>query len=68
MALVTIHSVIEGEQRRLEAGKAAAFAQEQKRDEFQNKIDKLGSQDSIQDIAGEELGLYPPDTTIVETE
>ena len=68
VALIAIHSVIENEKTRLDLARASAFAQEQERDDVQGKIDRLGSQEGIVEIAGDELGLYPPDTTIVKPE
>lgn len=68
VALIAIHSVMESEKARLDLARAAAFKQEQERDDVQGKIDRLGSQDGIVEIAGDELGLYDPDTVIVETE
>ena len=68
LALLVIHSAIVREQARLEAAKAAALAQEQEQNELQDKIDHLGSQEGIVDIAGDELDLHDPDKVIVETE
>ena len=66
VALLTIGNVILKEQSRLEASKASAFAAEQENDDMQDKIDRLGSQDSIVDIAGEVLDLHDPNKTIVD--
>ena len=68
VAMVVIRANIARERERLAASEAKAKAQVQKQDELQDKIDKVGSQEGIVDIAGEELGLYDPDTIIVETE
>ena len=68
VALVAIHSAIAREKDRLDASKAAALTQEQEKNELENKLDNLGSQEGIVNIAGEELGLHDPDKIIVETE
>lgn len=68
VALVAIQFVIAAEKDRLEAGKASALTQEQEKNQLENKLDKLGSQEGIVEIAGDELGLHDPDKIIVETE
>lgn len=68
VAMVAIQSAIARERDRLADNKAAAQAQQQAQSELQNKIDHLGSQEGIVQIAGEELGLHDPDKIIVETE
>lgn len=42
-----------------------AAALEQENRELQEKQEKLGSSDSVRDIAQEELGMVDPDTVIV---
>ena len=39
---------------------------EQQNQELRDSIDRLGTTDSIRDIAKEELGLVDPDTVIIE--
>ena len=39
---------------------------EQENQELRDDIDRLGTSDSIRDIAREELGLVDPDTIIIE--
>ena len=68
VALVVIWSKIDKEKDRLKRAEDVAVEQKLDNDELQDKIDSLGSQDSIVDIAGDELGLYPDGTVIVETE
>lgn len=68
VALVAIRINLDKEQARLEAAREQAIAQEQTRTELTVKLDQLGSQEAIVEIAGQELGLYDPDTIIVETE
>ena len=41
---------------------------EQENDRLEDKIDSLGSADSVEDIAKDELGLVDPDTVIVKPE
>ena len=50
VALLTIGGAIRAEQARLKANKAAAFAAEQEKDNLQDKIDRLGSQESIEEM------------------
>ena len=45
-----------------------AAAMEQENQELQDKIDDLGSVQSVQDIAREELGLVDPDTIVIQPE
>ena len=41
---------------------------EQENGQLKDKIDSLGSIDSVEDIAKEELGLVDPDTVIIDPE
>lgn len=68
VALITISIAIGNEKLRLELGKAAAATQQRENQDLHSKIDQLGSQQSIEDIAGEELDLHDPNKIIVETE
>lgn len=68
IALVVIGSNVSKEKKRLKSAKATAVAQEQEKQDLTTKIDQLGSDDSIRDIAAEELGMYPEGTVIVDTE
>lgn len=63
-ALITIHTAIERSEAREEAMRSEAAALEQQNRELEQKIDALGSKDSILDIAEEELGLVDPDTVV----
>lgn len=65
VALVVIHSSISAEEERLSKQRAIAFKREQEQEAVQEKIDKLGSAEGYEEIAGEELGLYHPDTIII---
>ena len=48
--------------------KAEASRLEQDNAELDRKIDQLGSVQSVEEIAQEELGLGNPDTVIIDTE
>lgn len=67
VTLIAIYGAISrGEQRR-DALRDQAFVQEQERQELRQDIAALGSADSVEKIAGEELGLVDPDTVIIQT-
>lgn len=68
VALIAIHCAIDRSQEKADALRAQAAAEERQRNDLQNRIDSLGSTDSIRDIAGEELGLVDPDTVIFVTD
>ena len=68
VALLTIGSVIRKEQARLEANRKDAFAAKQDNEDLNDKIDRLGSQESIEEIAGDELGLHDPNKVIIDPE
>ena len=51
-----------------QAMKSEAAQLESENEELQDKIDRLGSVSSVQEIAEEELGLVDPDTVIVDTD
>lgn len=63
IALRWVHSGILEETRNL---KDEAAAVEQANEDLKEKTDSLGSVQSVQDIAQEELGLVDPDTVILE--
>lgn len=54
------------EQAELWREKAQQLEQENKK--LEDKIDKLGTAEGIQDIAKDELGMEDPDTVIIEPE
>lgn len=68
VALVAIGININKEEARLKTAKATAFTNEQEKENLNERINQLGSDESIKDIAAEELGLYPDGTIIVDTE
>jgi len=63
VALRWVHSGILEETQNL---KDEAAAVEQANEDLKEKTDNLGSVQSVQDIAQEELGLVDPDTVIIE--
>lgn len=63
IALRWVHSGILEETQNL---KDEAAAIEQENADLQEKKDNLGSVQSVEDIAREELGLVDPDTVIIE--
>ncbi|MBQ9762597.1 MAG: hypothetical protein IJV82_05910 [Oscillospiraceae bacterium] len=68
VALIAIHCAIGRSREQAEALRAQAAAAEREQNQLNNKIDALGSTDSVIDIAGEELGLVDPDTVIFVTD
>ncbi len=64
-ALVVLNLTIAGVQNYTEKKREEAAAQEQKNNELKENIDGLGSADSVEQIAKDELGLVDPDTTVV---
>lgn len=65
LALAWVRGGIDGQIQKL---KEEAAAMEQENQELQDKIDDLGSVQSVQDIAREELGLVDPDTIVIQPE
>ena len=63
-ALAWVRGSIRGQVENLR--QAAAIEQENR--ELQDKIDNLGSVQSVQDIAREELGLVDPNTVMIQPE
>ncbi len=68
VALIAIHCAIGRSREQAEDLRAQAAAAEREQNQLNNKIDALGSTDSVIDIAGEELGLVDPDTVIFVTD
>ena len=66
-ALVTIHTAIDREESKLNAGRAQAIAQEREKRELEKDIGALGSKESILDIAKDKLGYGDPSAIIYET-
>lgn len=64
-ALAWVRGSIRGQ---VEDLRQQAAALEQENRELQEKIDNLGSVQSVQDIAREELGLVDPNTVVIQPE
>lgn len=64
-ALAWVRGSIRGQ---VEDLRQEAAALEQENRELQEKIDGLGSVQSVQDIAREELGLVDPNTIVIQPE
>ena len=67
-ALLTLHSAALDAQADKEALQQQAQQLEQERNQLNDKIDSLGSADSVEQIAKDELGLVDPDTIIITPE
>ena len=65
-ALVALSWVQKSIHARAEDLRAEAAGLEYENEELEEKIGQLGSVQSVQDIAEEELGLINPDTIIIE--
>lgn len=69
MAALTALAWVRGSIRsQVEDLRQEAAALEQENRELQEKIDGLGSVQSVQDIAREELGLVDPNTIVIQPE
>ena len=66
-ALIIIKSVTNSYSRKARQGWADAASQEQENNVVQQHIDEIGTPQSTQRIAQEELDLYPSDAVIFET-
>ena len=67
-ALITLRWTLNDIQKQTQDMKAEAARLEQENAELEDKIDQLGSVQSVMDIAQEELGLVDPDTVVIETD
>lgn len=66
VALLTIHSAIDNINAYIDELKKEGAGYEQNIDDLNKDIADLGSQDSVEEIAKDELGLVNPDTVIIE--
>lgn len=66
VTLAALHGILQQTLEQTEALRQQAAQLEQENAELKDKIDDLGSVDSVEDIAKEELGLVDPDTVIIE--
>lgn len=64
-AVLVLHSLALNAQSQAEAWKAQAQQLEQENQALEEKIDDLGTLDSIKDVAEDELGMVDPDTIII---
>ena len=65
VALLALHGVIRDTQEQTEALRQQAAQLEQENDALEDKIGSLGSVDSVEDIARDELGLVTPDSIVI---
>lgn len=65
-ALLTLHLTINATQARAEALKEQAAQLEQENDQLEENIEGLGSADSVEQIAGDELGMVPTDAIVIK--
>ena len=65
VTLIAIHGAIQHAEEKAQALRSQAFAEEQEQQELRQDIDALGSSDSVEKIAEEELGLVDPDTVVI---
>lgn len=65
-ALLTLQSAIQNVRAQTEDMRSQAAKYEQSIDDLNQDIADLGSQDSVQQIAKDELGMVDPDTVIIQ--
>ena len=65
VALIAIHGAIDQAQAKQDAMKQEALNEVLEQEELEEDINALGSADSIEEIAGEELGLVPSDSVVI---
>jgi len=68
VALISLRWVHDGILNQIADLKQEASGLEHANQELEQKMDELGSVQSIQDIAQEELGLVDPDTVLIDPE
>ncbi len=68
VALLVLHSAALDAQAKADAWREKAQQLEQENDRLQAQIDSLGSSDSVEQIAKDELGLVDPDTIVIQPE
>lgn len=64
-ALLTLQVAINAAQRRYEEQKNQAAQLEQEKDKLNDNIGSLGSADSVDQIAKDELGMVPTDSVVI---
>lgn len=65
VSLSVLGGYLANESAKYEAMRHYAGELEQKIDQLQDKLDKLGTVESVTDIAGDELGMVDKDATVV---
>lgn len=65
-ALLTLHFSLQSAETRADALREQAAALEQENGKLETQIQGLGSVDSVEQIARDELGLVDPDTVIID--
>ena len=68
VALLVLHSAALDAQAKADAWRERAQQLEQENDRLQAQIDNLGSAESVEQIAKDELGLVDPDTIVIQPE
>lgn len=66
VALVALNWVRSSIQKQTEAMQAEAAAVEDRNEVLKERMEDMGSVDSVQEIAKEELGLVSPDTILIK--
>ena len=64
-AMIAMNAALVESRQQAEDLRQSAMALEQAQQDLQNRIDMLGTDDSVRQIAQEELGLVDPDTVIL---
>ena len=68
VALLIFNAIVQTVNAQTDALRDQAALLEQENAKLETSIDQLGSVDSVEDIAKEELGLINPDSVIIEPE
>ena len=68
VCLLVLHSLQLDAEAEKEAWRQEAIKQEQEKNKLEDKLDNLGSQEGVEDIAKDELGLVDPDTIVIQPE
>ena len=65
VTMLVMGSAVAQSRQRAEDLRQSAMALEQAQQDLQNRIDDLGTDEAVRQIAQEELGLVDPDTVII---
>lgn len=66
VTLLVLHSATLDARAQADAWRAKAQQLEQENSRLESQIENLGSAESVEDIANNELGLTDPDTVVIE--